>query len=53
MQEIKIHSYLNHPNVIKLYGTFADEQNIYLIMELATGGDLYHLLKEQVTSLKF
>ena len=33
ISEIKIQSYMNHPNVLKLYGYFDDEKNIYLILE--------------------
>ena len=30
IREIKIQSYLNHPNIVKLYAFFGDERNIYL-----------------------
>lgn len=29
---------LDHPNVIKLYETFEDSNNLYLVMELCEGG---------------
>ena len=32
LREIKIQFYLNHPNIVKLYGFFHDEESIYLIM---------------------
>lgn len=32
---------LDHPNVIKLYETFEDSRNVYLIMELCDGGELF------------
>ena len=32
---------LDHPNVIKLYEVFEDTRNIYLWMELCTGGELF------------
>jgi serine/threonine protein kinase len=38
--------YLNHPNIIKMYGYFDDEKNIYIILEVGTGGQLYHHLKK-------
>ena len=28
-----------------MYGYFDDETNIYIILEVGTGGQLYHLLK--------
>lgn len=40
-QEIAIMKDLDHPNVIKLFETFEDHRNIYLVMELCTGGELF------------
>ncbi|KEG01073.1 CAMK/CDPK protein kinase [Plasmodium vinckei vinckei] len=40
-QEIDIMKNLDHPNVIKLLETFEDEEQIYLIMDLCTGGELF------------
>mmetsp|Transcript_16402 Transcript_16402/g.39361 ORF Transcript_16402/g.39361 Transcript_16402/m.39361 type:complete len:513 (+) Transcript_16402:223-1761(+) len=40
-QEIAIMKVLDHPNIIKLYETFEDHRNIYLVMELCTGGELF------------
>lgn len=31
--EIKLQIYMNHPNILKLYGVFDDSKNIYLILE--------------------
>jgi len=31
-REIKIQAFLNHPNLIKLYDFFSDEENIYLVL---------------------
>lgn len=30
--EIKLQSYMSHPNVLKMYGYFHDSKNIYLIL---------------------
>lgn len=38
--------FLNHPNIIKMYGCFHDAVNIYIILEVGTGGQLYHQLKK-------
>jgi calcium-dependent protein kinase len=37
---------LDHPNIIKLYETFEDEKNVYLIMELCLGGELFDKISE-------
>eukprot|EP00742_Colponemidia_sp_Colp-10_P000181 GILJ01000202.1.p1 GENE.GILJ01000202.1~~GILJ01000202.1.p1 ORF type:complete len:469 (+),score=93.72 GILJ01000202.1:43-1449(+) len=39
--EIEILKSLDHPNIIKLYETFEDSRNVYLVMELCTGGELF------------
>jgi len=39
--EIAIMKMMDHPNIIKLYETFDDFKNIYLVMELCTGGELF------------
>ena len=49
IREIKIHSFLHHPNIIKLYGVFHDDENVYMIMEYAPNGELYKELKSSVT----
>lgn len=46
IRELKIQMYLNHPNIIKMYGYFDDDKNIYIILEVGTGGQLYHYLKK-------
>ncbi|CRG99828.1 calcium-dependent protein kinase 3, putative [Plasmodium relictum] len=40
-QEIDIMKNLDHPNVVKLLETFEDDEQIYLVMELCTGGELF------------
>lgn len=40
-EEIEIMRGLDHPNIIRLYETFKDHKNIYLILELCTGGELF------------
>ena len=48
VREINIHSFLDHKNIIKLYGFFHDDNNIYLILEYAPDGELYKELKNTV-----
>jgi len=38
--EIKIHSVLDHPNVVKLYETFRDQAELHIVMEMCHGGEL-------------
>lgn len=44
MREISIQFSLNQPlpqkNILQLYGHFTDEKNLYVVLELATGGEL-------------
>ena len=47
IREIKIQMYLNHPNIVKLYGFFADEENIYLVLECCVSGPLLRVMKDK------
>ncbi len=40
---------MNHPNIIKMYGYFDDPMNIYIILEVALGGQLFKMLKKGVS----
>jgi len=44
-REIRIHLSLKHLNIIGFYGFFDDNENVYLLIEYATGGELYQRLK--------
>lgn len=46
-REIEIQSHLRHPNILRMYGFFHDEQRIYLILEYAAGGTLFNALKTE------
>ena len=48
IREIKNHSYLNHKNIIQLYGVFHDDEKVYMILEYAPNGELYKELKSSV-----
>jgi NIMA (never in mitosis gene a)-related kinase len=45
MKEVQILKKLDHPNIIKYYGSFVQDSNLYIVMEYAEGGDLHRLLK--------
>lgn len=45
LNEIKIQMFLDHPNIVKLYGFFDDALHFYIIMEYMEGGSLFALIK--------
>ncbi|OHT04744.1 Aurora kinase A-A [Tritrichomonas foetus] len=45
-REIEIQSHLRHPNILRLYGYFYDETRVYIILEYASNGELFKLLRE-------
>ena len=46
-REIQILIKSDHPNIIKLFEYFIDEDNYYLITEYCNGGDLFDLIKKK------
>ena len=44
MQEKKILSSINHPNIVRLYDVFMTKTNVYFIMEISFEGDLARYL---------
>lgn len=46
-KEIQILRQLNHPNIIKYFGSFVEESTVNIVMEYAEGGDLHRLLRTQ------
>lgn len=50
LEEIKIQSFLDHPNIIKLYGLTSDKENIYMIMEVSSH-NLFREIKQEVAVL--
>lgn len=47
ISEIKIQMFLNHSNIVSLYGFFSDTTNFYIIMEYMEGGSIYGLIKKE------
>mmetsp|Transcript_28198 Transcript_28198/g.80098 ORF Transcript_28198/g.80098 Transcript_28198/m.80098 type:complete len:529 (-) Transcript_28198:67-1653(-) len=45
-REISILKMMDHPNIIRLYETFEAHKAIYLVMELASGGELFDRILE-------
>ncbi|KAI8907232.1 kinase-like domain-containing protein [Gorgonomyces haynaldii] len=46
-QEIHILKKLSHPNLVKLFGSFARDGEYYLVLERVAGGDLYSLITDK------
>ena len=46
INEVKIQLFLDHPNIVKLYGFFDDPSNFYIIMEYMEGGNLFSHIKK-------
>ena len=44
MREIEIHTHVNHRNILRMFGYFWDDSNVYLILEYAPGGEMFKLL---------
>lgn len=36
-----------HPNILRLYGYFHDDDNVYMVLEHAPRGELYSLMRER------
>ena len=45
--EVEIHTRLNHPNVIRMYGYFHDETRVYMVMEYSRYGSLFKQLGQR------
>ena len=41
LREIETLSLVDHPNIVKFYETYNDQNSFHIIMELCTGGDLF------------
>lgn len=46
-KEIHLHEKLDHVNIIKCYTSFIEDGQMYIVLELADGGDLNRLIRVQ------
>jgi serine/threonine protein kinase len=44
--EAEIMLSLDHPLIVKTWNTFEDDKNVYMLMDFATGGELFYHLRE-------
>jgi len=52
-REIRFSKYFRHPNIIHLYEVIETQNDIIMIMEYASGGELFDLIcREQVRNYK-
>lgn len=47
LNERQILEKVNHPNIVKLYYAFQDNNKVYLILEYLDGGELFHHLAQE------
>ena len=49
LNELNILKTLDHPNIVKLFEIYEDEESIHLVMEYCSGGELFdYILKQEV-----
>jgi len=46
-REITIQKEISHPHIVKLYTYFEDTENVYLVLEFAENGSLFHYLRKR------
>jgi aurora kinase A len=46
-REIEIQNHLRHPNILRMFNYFWDEENIYLFLEMAPGGEVFEYLRKK------
>jgi len=44
-REVEIQRSLCHPNIVKLHDSFKDDQHLYILLEYASGGQLFSFLR--------
>jgi serine/threonine protein kinase len=49
LTEIKIQTYLSHPNIVKMYGFYVSSEHVTLVLEFMEEGSLFDKLKKVKT----
>lgn len=53
VEEIKLQLFMNHPNVLKMYGCFKDKNTLCMILEYADEKCLFAKMQNKVNYLLF
>ncbi|XP_072178291.1 NUAK family SNF1-like kinase 1 [Diadema setosum] len=51
-QEIELMSTLDHPNIVNIYEVFESKEKIVIVMEYASGGELYEFIDSNSTPVE-
>ncbi|EGR28202.1 protein kinase domain protein [Ichthyophthirius multifiliis] len=46
-REIRVHSQLNHPNIIQYYDSFQENELVFIVLDYAQNGNLYSYLQKK------
>jgi serine/threonine protein kinase len=52
-REVDVHKNLDHPSIIKYYDFLESQKNIYIVMEIARGGDIRSLIELRKQAREF
>ncbi|CAD8149451.1 unnamed protein product [Paramecium octaurelia] len=47
LSEITIMELLDHPNILRVFETFEDNENLYMVLEICQGGDVFDKVLEK------
>ena len=47
ISELKIQLFCDHPNIVKSYGTFCDQDHVYILQEYSGKESLYSLIQKK------
>lgn len=47
MDEKRLLARMKHPFVVQLFGTFQDEECVYMVMEFVPGGEFFTLMRDR------
>eukprot|EP01035_Chromulina_nebulosa_P042676 gene42676-57769_t len=43
--EIQLHSKMHHQNIVQLFNSFEDDENVYMVMEICKYGNMFKYLR--------